>query len=117
MFEISLCETQGGTALHPGKDLAVSLWFSYPYSQIEPSTLGSGSPDSCESRTSLLAPLSLRTTGVTRYPFRHPPTGGADGCPDFPLCIESSRCEELSLLNLGTLVIQSYCLNYLHQQF
>jgi len=66
-----------GTALHAGKDLAVSPRTS-PHG-LTPTNRGALS---FRTRASLLAPLASRRTGITRYPAPRPKPGA---CPDFPL--------------------------------
>ncbi len=85
-------DISSGTALHPGKDLAVSPLLSYPYSRVEPSTLGSGSSDFCKSdrHCSHLYSYLRRALPATLLS-----DSKSEGCPDFPPCV-SLKCKEQS---------------------
>jgi len=73
---ISLCCAQGGTSLHPNKNLAVSPLL-LPKELILKRIVLTLRP-----KPSLLASLPFRATGVTRYSCQM--LAHKAGCPDFP---------------------------------
>src|SRR5262249_54090025 len=80
-------ESSAGRGLALGKDFAVSLPPSYPYSGTGPSTLGWGPPRPFERgrHCSHLSACAVRPLAATFLSSTTRFAGGTGECPDFPL--------------------------------